>query len=135
VELLIHGDFSDKVRVQWVHEIEEAILRYWNDQVEAVEQGAVGLALLITRLVTGYTVVERSVLGTGIDWWLGSTDDPLFQRKARLEVSGIMSGSTAQVDARARIKIEQTRRSDDTGLEAYIVVVEFSAPQAQVVKR
>jgi len=33
VELLIHGDFSDKVRVQWVHEIEEAILRYWNDQV------------------------------------------------------------------------------------------------------
>lgn len=135
VELQIDGDFSERVRVQWVHVIEDAMLRYWNDPNEAVEQGAVGLALLIVRLLTGYTVVERAIKGTGIDWWLGSTDDPLFQRKARLEVSGILSGTASQVDARTRIKIEQSKQTDTTGLKAYIVVVEFSTPQAQVVKR
>jgi hypothetical protein len=135
VELTIQGDFSEKVRVQWVHEVDGAMARYWNDLTEAVEQGAVGLAMLIARLLSGYTVIERSVKGTGVDWWLGSTDDPLFTRKARLEVSGILSGTAAQVDARMRLKIEQSKQSDTTGLGAYIVVVEFSAPQSQVVKR
>lgn len=135
VELLIHGDFSERVRVQWVHEIEDAMLRYWNDPAEAVEQGAVGVALLITRLLTGYTVVERAVKTSGIDWWLGIEGDPLVQRMARLEVSGILSGTDAQIASRVRLKVEQTKQSDDSGLAVYVVVVEFSAPRAQVVKR
>lgn len=131
----ISGDFSETVRVEWTDEIDEAVIRYWADLTEAVEQGAVGIAILLARLLGGYTVVERAVKGTGIDWWMGRTDDPLFQRKARLEVSGILGATAGQVAARAAAKVEQTKQSDDSGLEAYVVVVEFSAPRSQVLKR
>jgi hypothetical protein len=135
VGLTIGGDFSEVVRVEWAHEVDGPMRRYWSDLSEAVEQGAVGLAILLVKLLTGYTVVERAVKGTGIDWWLGQSDDPLFQRKARLEASGILSGSPTKVASRVRAKVEQTRQSDSSGLEALVVVVEFSTPQAEVIKR
>lgn len=134
VGLTIGGDFPETVRIEWTFEVDEAMRRYWRDLTEAVEQGAVGLAILLVRLLAGYTIVERAVKGTGIDWWLGEAGDSLFQRKARLEVSGILTGTTAQLTNRVSAKVEQTRRSDGTGLEAFVVVVEFSGPQARVVK-
>jgi hypothetical protein len=61
--------------------------------------------------------VERSAKGLGFDYWLGNEgedddSDELFARKARLEVSGIFSGSRSQVQARVRQKREQVRPSD-----------------------
>jgi hypothetical protein len=135
VELAIGGDYSQVVRVEWKHRIDEAVLGYWKDLTEAVEQGAVGIAILLAKHLEGYTIVERAVKGSGIDWWLGKSDDPLFQKKARLEVSGMMSATKPQISSRVRLKIEQSRRSDDSKLTAYVIVVEFSAPQAQVIKR
>ncbi|MCU0541386.1 MAG: hypothetical protein MUE44_04270 [Oscillatoriaceae cyanobacterium Prado104] len=47
---------------------------------------------------------------------------------ARLEVSGIRKGNRSQINARVKLKTEQTRTSDAQGLPAYIIVVEFSRP-------
>lgn len=109
----------------------------YNDLPEATELGACGVAILVARAVTGYTVIERCAKGTGFDYWLGTatasegTLEPL-ERKARLEVSGILHGDEATIEGRAREKIQQTRRSAGE-LPAYAIIVEFSRPLAYVV--
>jgi hypothetical protein len=101
---------------------------------EATERGASAIAFLLMLQLTDYTVIERSRKGTGFDYWLGHKDDMIFQRAARLEISGILSGTAQTVDTRVAQKKKQTRRSDGA-LPAYIVVVEFGAPTAKVVQR
>lgn len=112
--------------------------RAYNDDDEATEWGASGIAILFVRESTGLTAIERSKKGTGIDYWLGppSKKGALpFQNKARLEVSGLRNGTDAQIEARVEKKIEQSKTSDRTRLSAYIVVVEFSGPQLEMVER
>jgi hypothetical protein len=58
-----------------------------------------------------------------------------FQAKARLEVSGILRGSTKRINTRLKARLEKTMRSDDLTLKAYVVIVEFGAPQAKVAER
>ena len=132
--LKINGLFKKTFAICWTVSVTEAVLRYWNDPDEAVEQAACGIAILLMRSLTGYTVIERARRGTGFDWWLGSEDD-LFQAKARLEVSGILRGTPRRLNSRVKEKLEQTRRSDQSTLPAYVVVIEFGAPQGRVVLR
>ena len=88
--------------------------------------------------LTALTIIERSVKGKGLgfDFWLGSLEDPgtLFQRKARLEVSGIRQGSDSLIQTRVNIKLEQIRPSDDVA-PGYVSVVEFGTPKARIVKK
>lgn len=115
--------------------ISDQMRRCYADLQEATEFGACGLAILLVRAIVGYTVIERSVKGTGFDYWLGYEDELPFQNKARLEVSGILAGDDGQITARVKQKREQTTPTDRTALPAYIVVVEFSRPKAQVVTK
>lgn len=109
--------------------------RCWNDLEFTTEQGAYGVALLIIRAVTDFTVIERSRKGTGFDYWLGYEEDELsFSTKARLEVSGIRSGDTQSVKKRVKRKLNQTNISDGS-LPALIVVVEFGTPLSQVKRK
>ncbi len=39
------------------------------------------------------------------------------------------------MNERMKARIAQTERSDPSGLTAYVVVVEFSAPRAKVIRR
>ena len=109
------------------------------DLQRATELGACGVALLLTREMTDLMAIRQSRKGTGVDYWLGpanqSSDTLPFQNAARLEVSGLLSGTDKQFNTRLRKKLQQSVPSDDTGLPAYAVVVEFSRPQAQVAKR
>jgi hypothetical protein len=112
--------------------------RTYYDMQRTTEHGACGVAILVVRHITGLSVVQQSKKGTGFDYWLGpddGKDDLPFQNKARLEVSGILSGSPAQFRVRVKQKLEQTKASDSTGLTAYAVIVEFSTPRAEVGKR
>ncbi len=59
----------------------------------------------------------------------------LFQNKARLEISGIRHGNQNSVKTRVREKLKQTEISDETELPAYVVVVEFGLPVAEVRQR
>jgi hypothetical protein len=134
VVLRVDGTYEKEFTVTWSVVLTDAMRRFWNDLDEATEQGAYGLAFLLIRSLTGFSIIERSRKGTGFDWWLGEEDN-LFQGKARLEVSGILHGNARQLNKRVLAKKKQTKRSDDSGLTAYIVVVEFSTPRAKVIKR
>lgn len=136
-----HGE-SCRLETRWKTEpnvvtlhrlwVSDAMQRAYRDLQEATELGACGIAILVTRELTGYAAVERSVKGTGFDYWLGETHasgsglEPL-EHKARLEVSGILDGTVDIVEARVREKIQQTRRSAGV-YPAYVVVVEFGQP-------
>jgi len=134
VELKVNGTFTARYRVYW-QQVTEQTLRCWGDREEATEHGAYGVAFLIVLDLTEYTVIKRSYKGTGFDYWLGEKDDKLFQEAARLEVSGIRSGSDSIVKTRVRKKLRQVKPSDAMSLPAYIVVVEFSAPLSELVKK
>jgi glycine/D-amino acid oxidase-like deaminating enzyme len=116
--------------------VDDQARRSHNDFQEATERGAYGIAILIVCDLTGMVVVERSAKGPGFDYWLGNEDeddasDELFAKKARLEVSGILSGSRSQVQARVRRKREQMKPSDRLA-PGYVAVVEFGTPIACV---
>jgi hypothetical protein len=121
--------------------ITDQALRTWNDLQEATEYGATAIAVLLAKKEIGYAVIERSMKGTGIDYWMGDeSDGPPFQSKARLEISGILkvqgndSAVRRAVTARVRQKLRQTGPSSNP-LPAYVIVVEFGMPLAEVQKK
>ncbi|MEK7395445.1 MAG: hypothetical protein AAB116_00775 [Candidatus Poribacteria bacterium] len=132
------GSFDVKCPVFW-QDVTDQMRSCYGDLEFTTEHGAYGVAILLILSLTDYTVIERSRKGTGFDYWLGRKDDVLFQKSARLEVSGIRNGDIdairAKVRARVKTKLNQVRRSDELGLPAFIVVVEFSNPLSQVVQR
>jgi hypothetical protein len=110
----------------------------WADSKEAVEYGAYAVAIAVSVKITKFRRVERCAQsGTGIDIWLtDSTDDRgIFQQSARLEVSGILNGAQSAIKARLKQKLEQTKRSDQTTLPAYVAIVEFGSPEIRMQKR
>ena len=102
-------------------------------------KGGEGIAFLTIIAFTEYTVIERSQIGEGIDFWLARKEDVdefSFQRDARMEVKGITEAEyESQIIGQVRNGIEQSKGSDDTGLPAYIIVTEFSRPVVYMVQR
>lgn len=130
IALQLMGLQEGTCSLHWQGQLTDQILRSYQDDLETTEQGAVCLSILVTKSLTDYTVIERSWRGTGIDYWLGYSDDPLFQRAARLEISGIKTEtSTNTVVSRYIQKAEQASQSDQTQLPAYISIVEFGTPK------
>ena len=137
VNLHIEGIRVGQINLAW-NEVNETVRRFNADREVATEYGAYGITALIMPVLTNLTVIERSVKGKnlGFDFWLGDLHDqsPLFQRKARLEVSGIREGSSTQIQSRVNIKSRQISPSDAVA-PGYVIVVEFSNPQAKVVEK
>ncbi|AEB08507.1 hypothetical protein [Desulfobacca acetoxidans] len=133
VNLTINGEFNRIFALYWPA-VTDQMRRTWQDEEVATEHGAYGIAFLLILDLTGLTVIERSIKGTGFDYWIGDDSGELFQNKARLEVSGIRRGDDSSIKARVKKKIKQTQISDGFN-SAYIVVVEFSRPISQIVKR
>ena len=151
IELTVRGYIRKTFRLTWTPASEQA-MRTWNDLEEVTEDGAAGIAALLAINEIGYHIILRSRKTSGIDYWLGDKDisnisepeqaatealrellrDNELVVRARLEVSGIRSGNDPIVRARVRRKLNQTNRSDEWGLPAYVVVVEFSRPLAEV---
>lgn len=98
---------------------------------EATERGACGIAILLAKEVTGKVVVERSKKGLGFDYWLGKDDNDELTFEARLEVSGILLGSSSDIHARVKQKKAQVVPSNHLA-PGYVAVVEFSKPTAHM---
>ena len=131
VELLVTGAHRAKFRLLWP-EVTPQMKNCYNDLQDSTENGAYGVAFLLLKHFTDYTVIQRSRKGPGFDYWLGKEGNPLFQNAARLEVSGILKGTASKIASRVKQKLAQVTPSD--GLSpAYIVVVEFGNPASQVV--
>ena len=131
VELKVSGAFKTTYHLRWLS-VTEQMESTHNDLQDATELGACGVALLLIRDLTEYTVVKKAWKGGGFDYWLGLKTDPLFQEKARLEVSGILRGKASTLQARVQQKRRQVMPSDYLQLPAYIVVVAFDKPTARV---
>ncbi len=136
VEMPVEGALKGRYAVSW-RDVTAQVRRCLGDPEVATEHGAYGIAALVVASLTGLTVIERSRKGTGFDFWLGprTAKSGLFQRRTRLEVSGIRDNSDGVVEGRVKQKLEQTRQSDGLGLPALVVVVEFGTPLSRVAKR
>jgi hypothetical protein len=138
--LEVSGITFKKFAVRWTEAVDKSVERSWGDSKEAVEYGATALAFLILRKLTNYTIIERSFQGTGFDYWLSTTpfdenQPPFHQRKAKLEVSGILTEKPGNsIERRLREKIKQIEMSDSS-LPAIIVVVEFGVPKAKLIEQ
>src|ERR1700680_1120613 len=95
VSLLLTGDLKESGLLDWGEGEQNGGQR--PDLYEATEYGACGLALVIALQLTGMPFVEQSARGTGGDYWLGNdrSGNVIFQRAARLEVSGILQGDVS----------------------------------------
>ena len=154
VLLLFHGWVTGSVHLMWTPVTIQARTG-WNDPQEATEEAAAGVATLLARRETGYVVLLRSWKGTGFDYLLGDSnvldisegeraataewapvlnDDSLVVR-ARFEVTGILRGNDNDVKRRTELKLKQVSRSDDSGIPAYVCVVEFGRPLAEVTRK
>ncbi len=133
VDLKVIGSWKTSFQLKWVA-VTDQPRRSWNDLPYSAEQGGYGLAILLMRKLAGLGVVERSKKGPGFDYWLGEKDAQPFQKKARLEVHGTLQSNASQVEYKTKVKLKQTDRSDGT-FPAYVVVVEYSAPLSNVVKK
>lgn len=140
VEMELNSNFSEnqKVKTLWSGTITDQIQKSWSDVSEAVEFGATCIAILTVLKMNVCTDLERSWKGTGFDYWLSddvSGGSLLFQKRARLEISGIMKGTKGQIEKRVSTKLEQTTKSDKTDFPAYVAVVEFGVPCVKMVKK
>jgi hypothetical protein len=136
VLLALNGNVETTVILNWEDYFNEQIDRAWQDQHYCTEHGAVCLSVMLVKEYTEYTIIERSRIGTGFDYWLAKDDDILFQKSARLEISGIFKESESNTaDKRFAIKTKQTNQSDETKLPAYISIIEFSNPKAIFAKK
>ena len=133
VELQVIGGVRESYVLDWP-KITDQTQRTWNDMQDATEDGATAIAILLSKNELGYSVIQRSRKGTGFDYWVGGDDANPLQRKARLEISGILRSrvnAVREIKARVNQKLRQTERTKSS-LPTYVIVVEFGRPIAEV---
>jgi hypothetical protein len=126
VKLKVDGFFEETFVLERLEVSRQMALSH-QDEEEATELGACGIAILAVRNLMELVVLHRSRKGTGYDYWLGPERDPLLQHGERLEVSGIRNGSEAAVKVRIAEKMKQIQRFRNAS-PGWIGIVEFSRP-------
>jgi hypothetical protein len=131
VTVPVIGTQAVNATISWTSIVNDQVKRNWTDNEEATEYGATAIAILLSSKMSTYNCIERSSKGLGFDYWLGDEDSiGLFQRKARLEISGIFKESpTNTLKIRLKGKEAQTKKSEHLKMNAHICVTEFSNPQ------
>jgi len=143
--LIPHNDDDNLVSAEhsivWRKVIDERMRRSHGNDKQTTDFGAMFISLILIssldeiRSLIDYDKVsfETSVLGTGIDFWLSKSDDPL-NFAARIEVSGIrQTAPTNNIDTRRKLKEEQVTKSDGSGLPAFVSIFEFSNVESLIV--
>lgn len=139
VKLTVKGEIEDVFEIIWKDAITDEVLNSWNDAKEATEFGATALAILLLLENTDFQHFIRAYQGTGIDYWLGrgrynGEQLPTESRAGRLEISGILKESRGNtLNMRIAQKKRQAKKTDNTNLPVYIIVVEFSYPKVKVI--
>jgi len=131
VNLVSLNERGQELPIVW-DEVSEQAKRSWGDLKEATEDGAMGIGVLLIERFTAFTCIERAPQGNGNDWWLGYKEEedmefPFQYKRARLENSGILQGTEAQVRQRANEKIRRIQ-SYTNRTPAEVVIVEFGRP-------
>ncbi len=141
-EVKDYNELKFVVAFEWCTEINDVMRDSMNDS-DLAEDGAVGIALMLIDTFTKYTVVERAVEGSGVDFLLGDKESfDVSDRTdfglptARLEVSGMLRAKPkSRFRTRINDKVKQSKESDSDGTPAYVIVVEFSTPMINCTRR
>lgn len=125
IEFAVHGSPPRNASVAWQPADQRCRAAHYND-TDATEMGACCLALAATEAVRDLVTLTRAPKLSGADYYLGrpGTDFEDLEAAVRLEVSGIDSGTEADVKRRLRVKLEQARNGQ-SNLPAMAVVVAF----------
>ena len=134
VEMVCKGLIDTPEPLIWNTPYDDQLQRSTEDTQEATEHGAECVSVQFAIEHTPYTIVRRSRKKTGVDYWLGMKDDPLFTNAARLEISGILD-NFEELDKRKKQKLLQTSQSDSTMLPAFVSIVEFGTPAIAFVEK
>jgi len=132
--IVVEGDLQGQFELIW-SEVTQQMKDSRSDMDYTVESGAYCLAMLVIEKLTSLKVTKQSQKRTGFDYWLGKEKNQGLKQHSRLEVSGILKGSKGQINQRLKEKVEQTKKSDNLNIPAFIVIVEFSRPLIKVKKR
>lgn len=114
--------------LQW-QPVDDLLRRSYNNADDAKRDGAYVLAFAALEELEGLVSVARAETRTGSDYYVAAIDSIVedFESAYRLEVSGT-DGTPAEVRARLRSKMEQTRKG--TGWQpAIAAVVGFKVKQ------
>lgn len=131
-----YGNEIARFEIIWDGTVTQRMRNAYGDLRRATDNAACAFALMIVRELTDFTGVQQSAIGSTIDYYLvpnNREDTLIFNRAARLEVSGILC-ETATNTVENRMREKQRRLQPEDGFEDYIVVVAFSAPRAKMVK-
>lgn len=121
--------------LEWTTKITPHLIGATRDEERTTEWAAMGLALLLARVLTEYPCILTRRKGEGIDFCL-SKNAIEFSCDARLEVSGIRKESTTNtLKQRIAVKKRQTERSDASNKPAFISITEFSEPKSVFIKK
>src|SRR5437870_4291388 len=60
VELKVYGSFAGTYTITWRYTITDDMRHYWQDEDEATEYAAYGIALLLMEQLTSYTALQRA---------------------------------------------------------------------------
>jgi hypothetical protein len=127
---------NETIPVFWSGDVTDQLLRAYADLIQATNFGACTIALLLIRELMEFTAIEQAIRGTTIDYYLAPQDQDevlIFNRAARLEVSGILKESENNtVDARVKKKLRRLKQKGD--LPTFIIIVEFSQPWSNMVE-
>jgi hypothetical protein len=132
VELRVDGSFEETFVLERLSVSRQMALSH-QDEEEATELGACGVAILAARSLMDLVVLHRSRRGTGFDYWLSPEWDSLLEHGARLEVSGIRKGSETAIKVRIAEKMRQIQRFR-TSTPAWVSIVEFGRPLLHLTK-
>lgn len=91
------------------------------------EDAAIGVCAASFAVLDEGEITEVTQHGTGVDYWV---DD----RRAVLEVSGIRTGASADLNARHREKVQQLQSGSlfRSGKPGYVFVVQFGSKSARL---
>ena len=118
---LMSKDKTDAYEVKWVP-VDDKVRRSYNNADDAKRDGAYVMAFAAVEELEELVGIARAETKTGADYYLGpvGSNPNDLENALRLEVSGT-DGSAAQIRARLREKLEQTRNG--IGTEPAIAVV------------
>ncbi|TAE03974.1 MAG: hypothetical protein EAZ97_00770 [Bacteroidetes bacterium] len=136
VLLTVEGDLQAQFELEW-QEITDEINNSNQNKQRTVEEGAYCVAMLVVEELTELRAFRQADSKTGVDYFLRKTQkgNEEYYAEIRMEVSGILKGTPAQIEQRMKEKIEQSKQSDYMNIPALIVVVEFSRPLIKIIKR
>ena len=123
--LILKVETEDKKHnfcLEWTTKITPHLIGATRDEERTTEWAAMGLALLLARVLTKYPYIRTSHKGSGIDFYLSKNENEMT-RDARLEVSGIRKESlTNTVKRRLAVKKIQSERSDALNKPVFISI-------------